>query len=172
MNADSSSMTRARMVFIHFWLYHFSLVGALAVLFGHEFFHGKNPNGVQGISFLIFGGASLFLGIQLINAFTDPLPTWLNYWLTPAHHAPLTDKQKRALFKMYAFTCVLPMSGIIFFYIGLKHGFNLEGIAFPLGIGLLVFLLFMFLLDVFRAIYLFRKDRKTPNPADLNAKSG
>ena len=164
-------MTRARMVLIHFWLYHFSLLGTLAVLFGYEFFHATNPNGLLGIFFLIFGGATLFLGFQVLKAFTDPLPTWLDYWLTPAHRAPVTDNQKRALFKVYALTCLLPMSGIIFFYMGLKHGFTLERIALPLGMGLLVLLLLLFLLDVVRAIYMFQKDRKAPTPPNLNAKS-
>ena len=164
-------MTRARMVLIHFWLYHFSLLGTLAVLFGYEFFHATIPNGLLGIFFLIFGGAALFFGFQALQAFTDPLPTWLEYWLTPGHYAPMTDRHKRALSKVYTFTCVLPMSGIIFFYMGLKHGFTLERIALPLGMGLLVLLIVLFLLDVFRAIYLFQKERKTQNPPNLNAKS-
>jgi len=63
------------------------------------------------------------------------------------------------------------MSGIIFFYMGLKHGFTLERIALPLGMGLLVLLLLLFLLDVVRAIYMFQKDRKAPTPPNLNAKS-
>ena len=59
-------MTRARMVLIHFWLYQFSFLGTLAVLFGYEFFHATHPNGLLGIFFLIFGGAALFLGIQAL----------------------------------------------------------------------------------------------------------
>ena len=61
------------------------------------------------------------------------------------------------------------------FYTGIIVGprleFFRERIALLLGFGLLAVLLLFFLLDVCRALHLFRKDQKTSNPADLNAKS-
>ncbi|HKY71878.1 MAG TPA: hypothetical protein VJL88_08150 [Nitrospira sp.] len=161
----------ARMALIFCLLYLFSFHGVFAAWLGYGFFHAKNPNGVQGILFLIFGGASLFFGVHLLRAFTDPLPAWLDYWLTPAHRAPMTDRQKRTLFILNAFWYVAMMAVLVFIIMGDRLGLSLERIALPLGIGLLAILLLFFLLDIIHAIYVFQKDRKTPDPPNLNAKS-
>ena len=61
---------RMVLVFNHFYL--LSLCGVLAVWIGYDFFHTKNPNGGQGVVFLILVGATFFFLLQLIGAFTDP----------------------------------------------------------------------------------------------------
>src|SRR5689334_12443291 len=95
-HGDSYPVTKGRMVFVHFWLYHFTLFGTLAGIFGYEF-HANPSSGGLGIVFLVLGGVSLFFGFQVLKAFTDPLPAWLDYWLTPAHREPATDRQMRGL---------------------------------------------------------------------------
>jgi len=156
----------ARMLFVFFLLNFSSFFAVFAVILGYDFFHAKNPNGALTIFFLIFGAVTFFFGYQLLKAFTDPLPAWLDYWLTPAHYAPVTDSQKRRLIKTGAFGYVLMMAALIVPIMGVRSGLSLERIALPLGFGLFALLLLFFLFDVSRAIYLFRKDRRVSNDAD------
>jgi predicted membrane channel-forming protein YqfA (hemolysin III family) len=144
------------LIFSH--LYFLSFCGLLTVTLGYDFFHTKNPNGAQGVLFLILGGATLFFVLQLISAFTDPLP--------PAHRAPLTDRQKRTLFIVYAFLYVAMMTPPILILVGTRLEFSAERVALIFGFGLLVVLLLSFSLHVFRAIYMFWKDRKTSSSMD------
>lgn len=142
-----------RMALIFSNLYFLSVCGVLAVTIGYDFFHTKDPNGAEGVVFLILVGATLFFILQLISAFTDPLP--------PAHRAPLTNRQTRILFIVYAFLYVGMMTPLILILVGARLQFSAERLALMFGFGLLAVLLLFFLLDVSRAIYLFRKDRKT-----------
>jgi hypothetical protein len=147
-------------------LYLFSFFGIFAVSLGYDFFHAKNPSEVDGILFVIVGGVTLFFCVQLINAFTDPLPASLGYWLTPALRAPVTDRQKRILFILLGFAYVVIMTPLTVMLVGPRLEFRPERIAMLLVFGLLAGLLLLFLLDVFLAIYMFWKDRKTSSSTD------
>jgi hypothetical protein len=157
-------LVRMSLIFSRLWL--FSLFGIFAVSLGYDFFHAKNRSEAGGILFLIVGGVTLFFCVRLINAFMDPLPASLDYWLTPALRAPVTDRQKRTLFIMYAFLYVAMMTIVVLIIIGPRFGLSLERIALPLGFGLLAMLLLNYLLSLFGATYMFCKDRKTSNSAD------
>lgn len=141
-------------------LYGFSFCGFLALTLGYDFFHAENPNGAEGVLFLIFGGAALFCVLQLISAFTDPIPSWYSYWLTPALRAPRTDRQRSRVFIVYAITYLAMMTVFVSGFIGFSLGLSLERIALPLGFSLLTGLLLSYLLALFRALYIFWKDRK------------
>jgi hypothetical protein len=158
------SPTMARMGLIFCLLYFFSICGVIALSLGYDFFHSKNPNGAEGIVFLMFGGATLFFGVKLINAFTDPLPAWLDYWMTPAHRAPVTERQKTTMFLIYAFLYVAMMTELIFIFMGPRLGLSLERIALPLLFGFLAVLVLTSLLQMFAAFYTFWKDRQTSQP--------
>jgi membrane associated rhomboid family serine protease len=119
-NKERRSVAR-RMGLIFSHLYFLSFCGLLTVTLGYDFFHTKNPNGAQGVVFLILGGATLFFVLQLIGAFTDPLP--------PAHRAPLTDRQKRTLFIVYAFLYVAMMTPPILILVGTSLEFSAERMA-------------------------------------------
>ena len=106
------------------------------------------------------------MGFQLLKAFTDPLPAWLDYWITPAHRAPITDRQKRTVIMAFAFPYMVMMTGGIIGIIGSKQGLTLENIALPLGIGLLALILLFFLFDVLRAIFMFWNGRKASSSTD------
>jgi hypothetical protein len=143
-------------------LLYFSICGFFAVTEGYDFFHAKNPSGIQGFFFLIFGGGTLFFGLHLINAFTDPPPAWYTYFLPTSFREPETDRPKRLLFIAYASIYVMTMT----FLISLRLGFSLERIALPLAIGLLAVLLLTSLLRPFAAFYMIWKNRKTSSSAD------
>lgn len=150
----------ARIGLVFHQLYCFSFCGFLAVTLGYDLFHAANPNGAEGVLFLIFGGAALFFVLQLISAITDPIPSWYSYWLTPALRAPRTDRQRRRLFKLYAITYLAMMTVFVSGFIGFDLGLSLERISLPLGFSLLTGLLFSYLLALFRALYMFWKDKK------------
>jgi len=156
----------ARMALIFCQLLLFSVFAIFTVSLAYDFFHTKNSNGALSILFLLFSGVSLFFCVHLINAFRDPLPTWLDYWLTPAHRAPVTARQKRSMFIIFGFLYVTMMAVLVFIIIGPRFGLSLDRIALPLGFGLLAILLLFFLLDVFRAVYMLRKGLKTSTSAD------
>jgi hypothetical protein len=138
--------------------------GLMALVSGYDFFHTTNPTGNQASLFLIYGGASLFLGFQLLKAFTDPLPAWYTN-LSPTPVREKTDEEKRQHFRRhvtaFAIVYVVYMTFFTGIIVGPRLEFSRERIALLTGFGLLAVLLLFFLLDVFRAIYMFRKGGKT-----------
>ena len=153
----------ARMGWIWTVLIAFSICGFFAVILGYDLFHVKNPSGLLGIFFLVFGGGTIFLGLHLLNAFTDPLPAWYTCFLPPFPQ-PETKCLKKLVFIVYASTYLAMMAVLIGSFIG---RFPLEHIALPLGIGLLTFLLLTLLLTMFTAFrMIWEKDGKISNSGD------
>ena len=154
----------ARMGWIFTVLIAFSICGFFAVILGYDLFHATNPSGLLGISFLVLGIGTLFLGLHLFNAFTDPLPAWYTYFQPTSFREPETDRPKRQLFIVYASTYLAMMAGLIAIFIG---RLSLEDIALPLGIGLLTFLLLTSLLGMFTAFRMIgKKDGKISSSGD------
>jgi hypothetical protein len=143
-------------------LWYFSICGFFAVTLGYDFFHAENPSGIQGIFFHIFAGGTLFLGIHLIRAFTDPPPAWYTYFLPTSFRESEIDRPKKLIFIGYASIYVMTMA----FLISLRLGVSLERMALPLAFGLLTVLLLTSLLRMFAAFTMIWKNRKTSNSAD------
>jgi len=150
----------------------FSVFGLYALVSGYDYFHTKTPNGNQTSLFLINGGAALFFGFQLLKVFTDPLPAWYTS-LFPMPVREKTDEEKRRHIRQHVTAFGIVYAVMMTFFTGIivgqRLGFSPERIALLLGFGLLAFLLLFFLLDVFRAIYMFRKDRKSSNSLDSSS---
>ena len=144
-------------------LIYFSICGLFAVTWGYDFFHAKNPSGLQTLGFLIPVAASLFLGLQLLKAYVDPLPTWYTYLFS----MPLVkldvehqEKAERRLIQFNAVFYLVAMSIFIVIFIVPRLGYSPERMILPIAFGVLAVFILMSLLQMFAAFYTYLKARK------------
>jgi hypothetical protein len=159
-------MRQMQLKFTLFWF--FSIFAMFAVVFGYDFFHASNPSGGEGVGFLTWAAATLFLGFHLLKAYTDPLPTWYTYFSMPSPemNAQQEKKAKRGVSIINAFLYLWSMTLLIGLLIGPRLGLSLERIALPLLFVFLVILVCLSLSHMAVAFLMFMKGRKTSNYAD------
>jgi hypothetical protein len=148
-----------RIAWIFAALYPFSLFAVLAATFAYHNAH--SPNGVLGVFFLLFAALTLYFGLRLIAAFTDPIPSWYTSLCPNLANLPESDSNRRGIFKICAFFYVLMITVFIWvlsFSYGEKPILLLERIAWPLGFGLLILMLLTSMVPIIVTLFtLWRK---------------
>ena len=133
----------------------FSPCPFLALINGYDFFQAQNPSGAQAFFFLIPLVGSLFLGFQLLKAYTDPLPAWYTYFSMPLPEldAGKVNKAKRGLILINGFIYVVAVMGFIIFFIAPKLGYSPERMVLPIAFSVLAVFVLMSLLRMFTSFY-------------------
>jgi len=158
--------TQFRFILFHF----FSICAFFAGIVGYDFYNANNPTGAQDVGFVIFAGAALFLGFQLLKSYTDldPLPAWYPFFSFPSPKldAEQERKARRGLTRINGFIYMVTMIGFTAFFIGPRLDYSPERMILPLSLGVLAIFVTLSLLQMFAAFLGFLKPRKSSNSVD------